>query len=252
MQKSWLSVQSRSDILRTIFVATDDGFAQVVLDKSDAQKCFILSAHEAEDAGEEIERDLDYWYDSVKVLESMPWKVMLRERCGRKVMAIHIFHALFDGNSLPLLLEKVAQHYLGKDPEVVSSDFHEILPFGPLCEAEGAKAFWQKCLASKSVGLLDLPVRHVRNAKKRLKCRDNYNRMFRRFRSDPGWAESYHAGSFPCLLASGPAQAIQHCAYIGCRCVWTKHRYQRCPERYRTNVQHLAMSRRIWFRTMYL
>ena len=159
LQDAWLSVQSQNSILRTKFTTTEDGFAQVVLRDSDARKCFVLSGYEDADDNEEAERDLKRWYDSVKSLESMPWKVVLKEGRRQKVMVVHMFHALFDGISLPLLLEKVAQEYLGKE-SVTHLDFHDILPFGPLRVAEDAKAFWKKSLAYRSFNLLDLPVCH--------------------------------------------------------------------------------------------
>ena len=166
LQDAWLSVQLQTDILRTKFIATQDGFAQVVLRGSDAQKCLVLN-HEDEYAGEEFQHDLESWYDSIKNLEFMPWRVMLREGRDGKFMVVHILHALFDGVSLPLLLDKVARIYRGQDLVMVNPEFHEILPFGPLRVAEGVKAFWQKSLASKYLVLLDLPVRHVEHIERR-------------------------------------------------------------------------------------
>jgi ferricrocin synthase len=166
LQDAWLSAQSQTDILRTQFIATQDGFAQVVLRTSDAQKCLVLSHLEDKYAREELQHDLESWYDSIKNLELMPWRVVLREGRDRNFMGVHIFHALFDGMSLPLLLGKVAQIYLGQDLVMVNPEFHEILPFGPLRIAEGAEAFWRKSLASKPLVLLDLPVRHVEHAER--------------------------------------------------------------------------------------
>jgi ferricrocin synthase len=166
LQDAWLSVQPQNEILRTRFVATKNGFAQVVLHNPEAQKCFLQSHHEGEDTSEAFERDLEYWYDSVKTLESMPWRVILKEERGRKVMIVHMFHGLFDGISLPLLLENVARNYLGQDLGMANPSFHDILPFGPLRVAAGAKAFWQKSLNSNSLGVLDLPQRHIENAER--------------------------------------------------------------------------------------
>ena len=157
LQEAWHQAQSKNEILRTRFVATADGFAQVVLHDSDPQKCFVLSRRPDSNIGQ------DFQLDIVKDLEVMPWRVVLQGGSQRKVMVICIFHALFDGISLPLLLENVAQLYLGRAIDSQIPGFHNILPFGPLCAAEGAKVFWQKRLASKSLGLLDLPVRYGGN-----------------------------------------------------------------------------------------
>ena len=164
LQDAWLQAQSRYEILRTKFVATADGFAQVVLHNSDPQKCSELNHHENDDADEAFQHGLKSWQVSVKDFASTPWMVMLQEGPQRKTMVVCMFHALFDGISLPLLLENIARLYLGQDLVSPKPGFHDILTFGPLCATEGAKAFWQKSLASKSLSLLDLPVRHVGNA----------------------------------------------------------------------------------------
>lgn len=70
-------------------------------------------------------------------------------------MCLNIFHALYDGNSLFLLLEMVARKYLKEDYAAeTSSSFLDTLPVGPLCKDPLAQTFWTEHLKDSPGKLL--------------------------------------------------------------------------------------------------
>lgn len=74
---------------------------------------------------------------------------------SKSVMCLNIFHALYDGNSLFLLLEMVARKYLKEDYAAEpSSSFLDTLPVGPLCKDPSAQTFWTEHLKDSPGKLL--------------------------------------------------------------------------------------------------
>ncbi|KAL3418493.1 peptide synthetase [Phlyctema vagabunda] len=130
LSKAWDVVVAQLEILRTSFVPTDDGFAQVVIRSNDAKSY----QEEMTSSGER---------DKLEALRT-PWAVNIKQG----VMALRAFHALYDGNSFVMALQKVVQEYMRlenfQEIETVSygPSFHDSLPFGPLAKAPGAESFW--------------------------------------------------------------------------------------------------------------
>ncbi|OBT43519.1 Nonribosomal Peptide Synthase (NRPS) [Pseudogymnoascus sp. WSF 3629] len=75
-----------------------------------------------------------------------PWSVGVIEEGGKRVMRLEIFHGLYDGASLPLLLRKVEEEYTGVEGVDYGPSFMSSLPHGPLAAVEGAEAFWKGAL----------------------------------------------------------------------------------------------------------
>jgi hypothetical protein len=57
-------------------------------------------------------------------------------------MSLHIFHGIYDGNSLTMLLRRVIDEYSGLDSIEYGPSFHSSLAFGPLAQVPGAERFW--------------------------------------------------------------------------------------------------------------
>lgn len=150
LTEAWKSAQRSIAILRTQFMPTADGFAQIVLRKSSN----VVEFQSLENGKTEIDALSDsrfrQWVQSVKSLTASPtWKVELATSGGRKLMMLHIFHGLYDGNSLPLLLDQVKWHF--DHPQEHSKPcvpFYEALPFGPLRELPDEKEFWSTRLSA--------------------------------------------------------------------------------------------------------
>lgn len=129
---AWQKLISRLQILRTLFVATDDGYAQVVL------------------------RNLDLdWESPIVDFNSMekssalkaPFHVHLIPGADKR-MLVRIFHGLYDGNSLTILLQRLVEEYRNPGTVEYGPPFHSALPYGPLGRVTGAQAFWTEHLQS--------------------------------------------------------------------------------------------------------
>ncbi|KAI9692080.1 MAG: NRPS [Bogoriella megaspora] len=143
-------------ILRTRFVPTPEDFMQVVLQHQS------LPWTDHEDPNEDslhhyFENKFEEWRLNNHEYIKKPFE-LLHGRCEKTSrLAIHIFHALYDGNSLPLVLEIVSNVYFGDSEPKVGPSFHNILPYGPLSNPENAKSFWTNRLSGVHVGSLRPP-----------------------------------------------------------------------------------------------
>ncbi|CZR63261.1 related to non-ribosomal peptide synthetase [Phialocephala subalpina] len=125
---AWERVIRKLEVLRTKFVATDDGFAQAVLREADGSW-----------------NDAKVDYDSVEKSLALKSPYKLDFGSG-KDFSLQIFHGLYDGNSLEMLLRCLVDEYRGAEVEYGPS-FISSLPYGPLAQVSGAQEFWTQHLA---------------------------------------------------------------------------------------------------------
>ncbi|ELR06992.1 hypothetical protein GMDG_02314 [Pseudogymnoascus destructans 20631-21] len=130
LREAWGRVVSGLEVLRMGFVFTRDGCAQVVLKERE-----VPWGVETEFVGMEKGEAL-----------ARPWRVGVTEQEGKRVMRLEIFHGLYDGASLPLLLRKVEEEYKGVEGIDYGPSFMSSLPHGPLATSEGTEAFWKGAL----------------------------------------------------------------------------------------------------------
>ena len=130
LESAWKTVASRLEVLRMKFVMTDAGIAQVVLKETALP--FTIGKETAD-------------FDKMEKIEALanPWKVAILNE--ENLMKLDIFHGLYDGVALPLLIHQVANAYSGKEVNAGPS-FLSCLSHGPLAIDEGAKEFWAKTL----------------------------------------------------------------------------------------------------------
>ncbi|KAL1958105.1 hypothetical protein VTO42DRAFT_5145 [Malbranchea cinnamomea] len=141
---AWKQAQAHVQLLRTKFVVTDDGYAQVVL-RDDTFPWFELSAAADDDVDVVAAKEHHGWCDTVSEFHDRIWEVGVVIGSTRRWMCLNIFHALYDGNSLPLLLDQVARAYKGME-FAQTTPYTDILPQGPLCRVQNAESFWTKHL----------------------------------------------------------------------------------------------------------
>ncbi|KAH8795482.1 hypothetical protein BGZ57DRAFT_937491 [Hyaloscypha finlandica] len=125
---AWNNAVTRLQVLRTKFVSTNDGYAQVVLKSGIASLgCPIID------------------YDSAEKSLSLktPYTLSL---CAVNTLTLRIFHGLYDGNSLTLLLRRVVEEYRKLGSIEYGPSFTSSLPYGPLAQAPGAREFWSSHL----------------------------------------------------------------------------------------------------------
>jgi ferricrocin synthase len=152
---AWKQIQSATQILRTRFVLTPDGYAQVVLKKPQLD-WKIVSIDEDEILTDIIgDHGLEFWRHG-RDLSGILWKVVILEHEASSVMTLHIFHSLYDGNSLPLMLDLLDIAYTKGEAITQTPSFHQTLTIGPLCETLESKTFWTQHLDKAHVRPLPL------------------------------------------------------------------------------------------------
>ncbi|OAP63710.1 hypothetical protein AYL99_02937 [Fonsecaea erecta] len=149
LKTAWDATQRSVSTLRTLFVPTADGFAQVVVCKDGSAVNMISYEARNENIRELQDSSFKDWVRSARSLStSFPWKVGLAQSGDGGFMILYMFHGLYDGNSLPLLLKQVEKQY--EHPEEIHKlkmQFYEALPYGPLCQLPDEKEFWLSHLA---------------------------------------------------------------------------------------------------------
>ncbi|PGH14806.1 hypothetical protein AJ79_02822 [Helicocarpus griseus UAMH5409] len=146
LKAAWLNVQHSVQILRTKFPLAAGSYAQVIL-KEDHFPWFelaVLDDFEVDDVA--LDR-YKKWCNGPKNLTGRVWEVGVIIGPSRIWMCLNIFHGLYDGNSLSLLLNMVLQTYI--DPKSVreTPPYIDGLVQGPLCKVPGTKEFWLEHLS---------------------------------------------------------------------------------------------------------
>ena len=142
LEEAWSTARDHLQILRTRFVSTEDGYAQVVVTPQEGHKFWTTVA---EDQNQLLPKVVEEWIrgDSA-TLDKELWKIHLVTTSFARTMNFSLFHGLYDGISLDLLLDYVGVLYRDRNTENKSQKFIEALPHGPLCEIPEAKEFWQQ------------------------------------------------------------------------------------------------------------
>ncbi|KAF3491148.1 nonribosomal peptide synthetase 2 [Arthroderma uncinatum] len=140
LKEAWRQTQFSLQLLRTKFPLTDDGYALVVL-KEDTFPWFELVAPDDDELEEVSTGHFREWNLGFDNFVGRVWEIGIISSQARRWMCLNIFHGLYDGISLPLLLDAVAAVYRGEKLSK-TTPFTDILPLGPLCTVPGAKSFW--------------------------------------------------------------------------------------------------------------
>ncbi|KAI8936771.1 hypothetical protein NX059_006018 [Plenodomus lindquistii] len=149
LQEAWLRVSAWAQILRTVFVNTEDGYVQAVLNqKAPGFATHTLASSEA--ATEELVQLRQAWLSHNQDELRQPFEIHLLTSPSEQFLVVHIFHGLYDGNSIELLFDAVWRAYKGADLTKDVPAFHTALAYGPLRTTAGAKDFWQNHLAQSS------------------------------------------------------------------------------------------------------
>ncbi|CAG8889549.1 unnamed protein product [Penicillium egyptiacum] len=147
LRAAWGQAQRDVQMLRVRLLPSPDGYAQAVM-KKEALPWFLATAGTNEEIDGLRKRRHEHWTIQLDSLSSNLWEVGVISSPETSVMCLNIFHALYDGNSLVLLLESVARNYLGRSKSSQSiPQFLDVLHFGPLCKDPAAEAFWKEHLA---------------------------------------------------------------------------------------------------------
>ncbi|KAJ5084270.1 AMP-dependent synthetase/ligase [Penicillium alfredii] len=147
LQAAWIQTQKEVQMLRARFSPSPDGYAQVIL-KKDRLPWFSTTVDSEESIETARQQQTQQWISNLDGLSTISWEIGVIICPGKSLMFLNIFHALYDGNSLVLLLELAARNYLNQEQTSPQApNFLDVLHLGPLCKDPSAKAFWTEHLA---------------------------------------------------------------------------------------------------------
>ncbi|KAK6340843.1 hypothetical protein TWF696_009162 [Orbilia brochopaga] len=148
LQRAWQKVVDRTDILRTCFCETADGIAQVVL-----KKILIRWRNSGKGNLEDISEPSG---DRLDTSESAvpPLSFEFIKQKDAQYLRLSIFHALYDGTSMPMILSDVECVLSGeKTPERMP--FASAVPRILSLDEDGAKKFWASHLQNIETKLME-------------------------------------------------------------------------------------------------
>ena len=145
LKTAWQTVVNKTQILRTRFISTPDGFLQVALRNS---TCVIVDSSVSND--HELDKHLETlhikWWKENRSSLAVTFQLAITRSPTKVVMSLFLMHALYDALSLPLILNNVVKEYQGVEKISYGVPFLKALPKGPLCTVDGAKEFWTSML----------------------------------------------------------------------------------------------------------
>ncbi|ODH26883.1 hypothetical protein ACO22_04378 [Paracoccidioides brasiliensis] len=142
---AWLSAQRALQILRTKFPLAAGCYCQAILKEDDFPWFELVVSNDIE--VEDISNSqYKKWCSEPSNLTGRVWEVGIVIGPTRRWMCLNIFHGLYDGNSLPLLLNLVSQAYVNNNNIPETPSYLECLIKGPFCKTPGAKEFWLRHL----------------------------------------------------------------------------------------------------------
>ena len=157
MKLAWEKLCEDLPILRTRFVHTDEGFAQAVL-RRPSLPWEELKVSDSSDLDAIVSDRKKLWLmRSGKTLER-PFEIYLVRSNTKSRLIINIFHALYDADSINLMLHLLYRRYTQQETIGLETDFIRALPYGPLLDVEGTEDFWKTQVSpSDVVGSLSMP-----------------------------------------------------------------------------------------------
>ncbi|KAK7548290.1 hypothetical protein IWX46DRAFT_597838 [Phyllosticta citricarpa] len=155
LKASWQTVYESVQILRARFVPTDDGYIQAVL--RDTSLPWVES--ESEFSSEErlesfLSQRKHKWWSQNRDKIRRPFELVAAAAPAKTLLSINIMHTLYDGVSLPILLQIVQAVYYGKEAIDFGPRFLDVLPYGPLRSIPESQDFWKSHLAGAQSPLM--------------------------------------------------------------------------------------------------
>jgi non-ribosomal peptide synthetase component F/NRPS condensation-like uncharacterized protein len=142
VKAAWIQLIASQPILRTAFVKTAEGYIQVAL-KASNLRWIEEEVKNDEDAKISLDK---YWEDWVQRNSEhiiTPIEAFLVKGPNFKKLIIHIFHAIYDGNSFGLMLRQLESSYTGNSVVSSSPSFIDVLSYGPLWRYDDCRGFWE-------------------------------------------------------------------------------------------------------------
>jgi aryl carrier-like protein/NRPS condensation-like uncharacterized protein len=150
LRAAWTVAFESIQILRTRFIQTADGYVQVVLHNAELP-CVDLSVSDDNEKDRVFLNQKRQWRAQNRSNFTRPFEIVILQTPGQTFLSLNIFHGLYDGNSLLMLLEFVNGYYQGNKDAIQGPPFQDSLPFGPLASVPNAKDFWTGAISTERI-----------------------------------------------------------------------------------------------------
>lgn len=156
LRRSWETVIADYDSFRTVFCWLDDDmapFAQCILARN-ATPDREWKLYSSESSSSRLSKEnlinlaLSEAEDSI-TLNTPPWKMSLVDFSSGSALILSMFHGIFDGGSLQLLLEDISAAYCGR-PRGHRTSLDHIVKNHFIAQHEATSRFWQDHLREYS------------------------------------------------------------------------------------------------------
>ncbi|KAG9978156.1 peptide synthetase, partial [Aureobasidium melanogenum] len=140
LEKAFNQALQRTQILRTFFVETDDGYVQAVR-KTNHLPWWTLEVYDLASVDSVFAKRKQKWRSYNTSHLTVPFEIVVVRSGSESFVSVDLHHALYDGNSFDMLMKNVSKLYASEEAEFGKS-FIDCLPYGPLRNVQGAKQFW--------------------------------------------------------------------------------------------------------------
>jgi amino acid adenylation domain-containing protein len=131
--------------LRTKFMQTDDGYAQVVLKRQELP--WYHEKYDEQNLRSASDQRRQQWLMRNETELVSPCEISVAETEQTTHLTVYIHHALYDGISFDMIMERVAQSYCNQAIDC-GPDFTKALTYGPLRSVKDADVFWKQQLGT--------------------------------------------------------------------------------------------------------
>ena len=145
LKHAWIRVTDSTHILRTRLYPTADGYAQIVCKEIQLPWYYYNFASQEELENFRISRYHTWWTKHRELATSL-FEVLIFQSCNQRLMCLHIFHALYDGQSIVKIFQNLQLEYNQASNVEYGPLYHETLAYGPLGNVDGAEEFWKSRL----------------------------------------------------------------------------------------------------------
>jgi aryl carrier-like protein len=180
LRQAWQRVSIGSQILRTRFLQTGDGYAQVTF-RNHRLPFDVMANSKHQQLSQFVHETRLKWIAANNIQYHRPIEIIIWRNGEEAIMVVNIFHALYDGNCLDRMLAAVFNAYQGQEDLDLGPPFHDALASGPLLPMDGARSFW-KCqirplaaIEFRSEGSPSQVLRSIKEAKGLDTCRKKLN-----------------------------------------------------------------------------
>ncbi|KAK0386796.1 hypothetical protein NLU13_6632 [Sarocladium strictum] len=159
LRNAWHTLVQQHAILRTVFLQTSEGCIQIAC--RDATLDWVECAAPSERAVRKLK-----WLESNKDSILKPMQFTILHDSDEKVLCLDIFHGIYDGASLQIMLQQVTDIYKGTTLSHTAPSFVDAISYGPLWDFGHCKDFWTNHLGDWKPSKLGLGARDLQQPTK--------------------------------------------------------------------------------------